>query len=771
MATVSVIGVNFLQDLPFIVRAYPIEAEPSVVEEEKRVLEPIDVPLVSEGEGRKLRPRKPTNYRLDCPSPRLERDFSDSGSSNFIPEKENGHRSSSESSYGSRRNSGDKSLTAPEGAVHPEVCSTANPIAKKRIYKRKSRVQGRKSRVRKKGSGGQLGKAEVIQTDTVVGGRLDYGGGAPVGNNPSGLVYEDHVSSATSSTRPYKAGPAVDNGKGNFSDSVVSERGRGPGNQPGLATSVLYRLLRLYGKSAATDSAVETVALASGNELREEERGSLSAVGAESVLKCQMVNSGRCPGNQPGLATSVLYRLLRHYGKSAATDLADKGGTVDDELSLRTFEVNSEGNTDVGVFVEPDATQNVVKGLGKGAAADATTDHRSGGRESRNGEPSEATSRQPSGFFHCNNSDSDWWESDENDNFSETSMFIIDPCEADITPERLAKTEYLCEICGRILISAPSLLTHKKIHNGDRRFSCEKCQKTFLSKNQLQNHMSSHGDYRPFKCDKCPKAFKLKSHLEQHGISHTGKRKYPCPHCEDSFRTRWQFKSHQKKHEGKVFQRKALLVMHFHMHSKPYKCSICDQGFAKDSERVDHESKHAGERKYQCDICGMKFFRRGNCWKHRRDIHIEVQKYRCRFCSFRTKYKFEWKKHEGKHRKRRGESICGSILTSNSSLFTHMKIHSGDRRFSCEKCQKTFMRKECLQKHMSSHGDYRPFKCDKCPKAFKLKYHLEQHGISHTGKRRYPCPHCEDSFRTRWQFKSHQKKHEGKVFWKCDCGE
>ncbi|KAG8238777.1 hypothetical protein J437_LFUL018612 [Ladona fulva] len=532
-------------DLPFIVRAYPIEAEPSVVEEEKQVLEPIDVPSVSKGEGRKLRPRKPTNYRLDCPSPGLERDFSDSGSSNFIPEKGNGYCSSSESSYGSRRNSGDKSLTAPEGAIHPKGAEgfwTSNPIEKER--KRKPRVQGRKSRVRKKGSGGQLGNATSLRKDRK---------------------------------------------------------------------------------------------------------------GCEEEAK---------------------------------------GETVDDGLSLQTFEVTCEGNKDVGVSVGLGTTQNVVKGLSKGAAADATTDHGSGWKECRNGEPSEATSRQPSGFSDCNNSDRDWWESDEDDNFSETSMFIIDPCEADITPERLAKTEYLCEICGRILISGPSLFTHKKIHSGDRRFSCEKCEKSFLSKEQLQNHMSSHGDYRPFKCDKCPKAFKLERHLEQHGISHTGKRKYPCPHCEDSFRTRWQFKSHQKKHEGKVFwkcdcgqkcrswddlekhlaehkqnrtfkcevcsmvfKRKAYLFRHFHIHSKPYKCSICDQGFARDSERIDHESTHAGERKYQCDQCGMKFFRRFTFWKHRRDIHIDVQKYRCRFCSFRTKYKFEWKKHEGKHRKRRGESV------------------------------------------------------------------------------------------------------------------
>ena len=45
---VCVIGVHFLQGVPFIVSMFPIEADPSIEEVEKNVPEQLDVPLVSE---------------------------------------------------------------------------------------------------------------------------------------------------------------------------------------------------------------------------------------------------------------------------------------------------------------------------------------------------------------------------------------------------------------------------------------------------------------------------------------------------------------------------------------------------------------------------------------------------------------------------------------------------------------------------------------------------------------------------------------------------
>ncbi|KAG8239397.1 hypothetical protein J437_LFUL019098 [Ladona fulva] len=153
-----------------------------------------------------------------------------------------------------------------------------------------------------------------------------------------------------------------------------------------------------------------------------------------------------------------------------------------------------------------------------------------------------------------------------------------------------------------------------------------------------------HAGERNFECDICGSKFFTRSTMSKHRRDvHIELQKFKCRFC--SFRTKYKFE--WKKHENRKHPEE-----HFLHHSKPFKCLICDKGFSKKSEKRDHEAMHAGQRNFECDICGSKFFRRNTMTKHRWEVHIELQKFKCRFCSFRTKYKFEWKRHENrKHRK------------------------------------------------------------------------------------------------------------------------
>ena len=41
-------------------------------------------------------------------------------------------------------------------------------------------------------------------------------------------------------------------------------------------------------------------------------------------------------------------------------------------------------------------------------------------------------------------------------------------------------------------------------------------------------------------------------------------------------------------------------------------------------------------------------------------------------------------------------------------------VHSGDKPFKCDMCEKAFNRKDTLESHLSSHSDLKPFMCSVC---------------------------------------------------------
>ena len=74
---------------------------------------------------------------------------------------------------------------------------------------------------------------------------------------------------------------------------------------------------------------------------------------------------------------------------------------------------------------------------------------------------------------------------------------------------------------------------------------------------------------------------------------------------------------------------------------------------------------------------------------------------------------------------------CKRLLSSQTSLRAHARIHTGERPYQCQYCFRTFCHASTRQSHERRHTGEKPYKCEHCGRAFTqhtgLRYHLKTH--------------------------------------------
>ena len=319
-----------------------------------------------------------------------------------------------------------------------------------------------------------------------------------------------------------------------------------------------------------------------------------------------------------------------------------------------------------------------------------------------------------------------------------------------------------CLLCAEVV---PSKLLNfhmrKKHANANAMFECDLCSEQFkISKpEQFMFHMTKEhqiGEFRHM-CDQCDKVVATKHELENHKkIHHTKSCSVICDKCGKECLTQSNLNKHLK------------MVHHMYNITKEdtiKRCDKCDIEFDKPEDFNDHLRHCLDDLKdFKCKLCDSHWVSHLSLWQHIAIDHQLIQ-HVCEVCGLISTTLEGLKKHK-KHIHDKVYDfvchICAQPKQNKRLLDRHMIIAhgQGERKFKCDKCDKSFAQKSTLNHHFESHHAKKTlYQCEQCPKTFWMKSYLKTHvRMMHENYRPHKCDICQQGFVYKRDVVSHKKQ-------------
>ena len=117
---------------------------------------------------------------------------------------------------------------------------------------------------------------------------------------------------------------------------------------------------------------------------------------------------------------------------------------------------------------------------------------------------------------------------------------------------------------------------------------------------------------------------------------------------------------------------------------------------------------------------------------------------------------------------------CDKRFSCQSQMKNHEVVHSDEKPFVCEVCNRGFRRKYDMKRHVqlihkiqakeesrsytprqSNNNSAQQFECSTCNKQFSCLSHLRNHEVVHSEERPFQCIHCDKAFRRKYDMNRH----------------
>jgi len=264
--------------------------------------------------------------------------------------------------------------------------------------------------------------------------------------------------------------------------------------------------------------------------------------------------------------------------------------------------------------------------------------------------------------------------------------------------------------------------------NGLTKCSC--CDEEFTDYKKFEEHSDRKecNNKRGIQCEECSSVLRTKKSLKRHILNaHTQHR---CETCHEVFQNNQDLQKHCRE---------------THMTEEDlYKiCEICKKRFAK-SYMAEHIKSHNDA--FRCKICQKTFSCGSNLRKHKK--------------KHRPGYK---PKKQVWNAKKIKCGQCDKVLRGSNALKAHIRLHTGERPFKCDKCDWAFVQRAHLIRHKKvQHGEgnhTEKFQCSTCSRWYSTEAILELHiNTIHKGLRPFKCSMCKDTFNIQGLLLRHQRE-------------